>query len=83
MDSLVKFDVETFLLAWDEEVVPEFLAEFADELDTFLQSFSSTSHTNVFPHDVTKFLMYRVNAALTLDVHKLVDAILNGLLPYQ
>ena len=56
-DSLVEFYVHTFFVARDEEVGFEFLADFFHLLQSFFQSFGGTSHTDIFPHYVTQFLV--------------------------
>ena len=80
VDSLVELDVEPFLCSGDEEVGVELVTEFLHELETLLQTFLGTTHTNMLPHDVSELLVDRVNRTLTLDIHQTVGLCLNSLL---
>lgn len=80
VNCLIQLNVKTFSASRDEEVCFEFLAESIDLLKTFLKSFSSTSHTYIFPADMSEFLMDRINRTLTLNVHEVIYTIAYSLL---
>ena len=80
VDCLVELDVETFLCARHEKVGVEFLLQFLHLGDTGLQSLGCAAHTYVFPHDVSEFLVDRVDRTLTLDVEQTCEFCIHSLL---
>ena len=79
-ESFLEFLVEFILGTGYAYSLPEFFAEFLNLSDTFLKSFCSTTHTDVLPHDVSEFLVDRINRLCTLDSEESVNSVLDSLL---
>ena len=55
--SLLQFDVHAFRRTRDEQVSLELLTNLLQQFQRCLQTFFRTAHADIFPHDMTQFLV--------------------------
>ena len=81
-EGFLEFLIEFILCSWNPDCLPEFSLEGLDFLYGNLQAFLRTSHSNIFPHDITQFLMDNIYGFRSLHCKQFVNLSLYGFLGF-
>ena len=76
-EGLLEFSVEVVGLARNVDIGPELFLDVLEHAESLGEALFGATHADVFPHDVTEFLVDGVNRALALNGHDLSDLVLD------